>query len=170
MATPAGTEVDIPIKDEYVGQDRHNTYIIAVGELQFQASERRDIAYATTHLAGGLSRPSELHFATAKKTTRYLACTEEVWLVMEIKPSHLPLKTVDAHSDADWAGIADTRIWTSCGGVFISDLHIGGFCKTQQAIGLSSAETDTYAGASTASLALYVATFANEIGWGLQDS
>ena len=112
--------------------------------------------------------PTELQFAIGKNMMRYIGGTEDVWLVMEIKPGHLLLKSIDAYLDADWGGIANTRKSTSCGEVFTSGFHIGGLCKTQQVVGLSSAETDTYTGTSTAPLALCVATFADEIGWCLQ--
>jgi len=143
-------------------EDVQAPYRAAIGSLLYVAvATRPDILFATTLLARFCEHPKRVHWAAVKRVMRYLKGTD---YSLTYKQQAYPL-SIDAYSDADWAGDVQTRRSTT--GVLIST---GGgsaiiFASRQQnAVALSSTEAEFVAACEASKELTWLLMFLTELG------
>jgi transposase InsO family protein len=109
VKTPLDTSVHLreTLENEKLVDSRH--YRSAVGCLMFAAiATRPDIAAAVGIVARHMERPGESHWTAVKRILRYLKGSSSLGIVYREDK-----QTIEAHSDADWAGDLTDRKSTS---------------------------------------------------------
>ena len=93
----------------------HTLFRSTVGALQYLSITRPDIAFAVNKLSQFMHKPTLTHWQAVKRLLRYLKHTIQFGLQIYRSSCH----TLQAFSDADWAGDKDDRRST---GSFVSSL------------------------------------------------
>jgi hypothetical protein len=114
VGTPMITGCKISKNDE--SKIIHQTkYRSMIGGLQYLTHTRLDIANAIGVVARFQADPKETHLAVVKRIFRYLKDTMEYGLWYD----RSNVFTLQAYTDADWAGDTDDRKSTSGGAFFL---------------------------------------------------
>jgi hypothetical protein len=121
-------------------------YRSTVGALQYLALTRPDIAFMVNKLSQFMQKPLLPHWQTVKRLLRYLKNTLHFGL--QIYRSSSP--TIQAFSDADWAGSRDDRRSTCSYCIFLGKNLISWRCKKQATVARSSTEAEYKALANAA--------------------
>ena len=149
-----------PVQDRTPVSSRdHSYYRTQVGRLIFYTQYRPDMQYAVGQLSRHLAAPCVCHMVALKRCVRYLASTLD--RVLQLRPRRGDI-ACDAHSDADWAGLADRKS-VSGAMIYINDALLMSFSRTQNARSLSSCESELYAMGSTSTEALWIAGLLREV-------
>ena len=77
-----------------------SSYRSTVGSLQYLSLTRPDIAFAINKVCQFMTNPTDLHWSAVKRILRYLKHTSHHSLL----PHKASNFTIQAFSDADWAG------------------------------------------------------------------
>jgi hypothetical protein len=81
---------------------------LGVGSVLYAAiTTRLDIAYAVNLVSRFMKNPGEIHWKACKRILRYLHGTKKTGLVFRANGSKE--FTIEAYSDADWAGDHNDR-------------------------------------------------------------
>lgn len=134
-------------------------YRRAIGELQYLAFTRSDIAFAVNRLAQFVSKPTEEHWIAVKRVLRYLKGTIAHGLLLKRQP----LNILRAYSDADWAGNPTDRSSTSAFVIFLGDNPISWSSRKQRAVARSSTEAEYRSLATTASEVRWIQNLFHEL-------
>ena len=87
----------------------HTLYKSTVGALQYLALTQLDIAFTVNKLSQFMQKPLLPHWQSVKRLLRYLKNT--IHFGLQIYRNSFP--SIQAFSDADWAGSRDDRRSTS---------------------------------------------------------
>jgi hypothetical protein len=96
-----------------------------VGALQYLSLTRPDIAFAVNKLSQFMHKPTVLHWQSAKRLLRYLKQT----LTFGLQIYRTSCNTLQAFSDADWAGSRDDRHSTGSFCIFLGNNLISWSCR-----------------------------------------
>jgi hypothetical protein len=93
-------------------------YRSTVGSLQYLSLTRPDLAFSVNRVCQFMHHPTKLHWQAVKRILRYLKHTITHDLLLKRTLS----STIQAYSDADWAGCPDDRKSTGAYCVFIGSI------------------------------------------------
>ena len=102
VVTPAVNRNDDDDESEGASAEEHRSLRRIVGESQFLAPPRPDIAFATNRLARSLASPSKSDIIASKRLLSYLRVTRDLGLKLQVQNRACSILTV--FTDSDWAG------------------------------------------------------------------
>jgi len=137
-------------------------YRSTVGSLQYLSLTRPDLSYAVNRVCQFMHRPLKPHWQTVKRILRYLKHTISHGLLLH-RNSH---NTLQAYSDADWAGCSDDRRSTGAYCVYIGSNLISWSSRKQLTVSRSSIEAEYKAVANTIAELLWIHALLHELGIG----
>ncbi|XP_076958678.1 uncharacterized protein LOC143634502 [Bidens hawaiensis] len=137
VATPADTNSKLGHTSASLFSDP-TTYSSLAGALLYLTFTRPDISYAVQHICMHMHSLTEAHWNALKRIIRYLQGT----LAYGLHLSPAPNLSLQAYTDADWAGCPDTRHSTSGYCVYLGDNLLSCSSKRQPTVSCSSAETE----------------------------
>ena len=127
----------------------------------YLGQDRADIQFATKELARRMSGPTADDWASLKRLVRYLIQAPRV-IVLYVRQARQ--RTIDAYSDADWAGCPYTRRSTSSTYLMHGGHLLMSSSTTQTVVATSSGESEFYAAAKSASRLLGAAAMCEDLG------
>ncbi|OLQ05109.1 Retrovirus-related Pol polyprotein from transposon TNT 1-94 [Symbiodinium microadriaticum] len=139
----------------------------SLGRLSWLAMTRVDVAYYVSMLARGQANPLEKHERAMRSVLRYLKHVQGFKQV--VNPTGDNTLRLDCYVDASWGSEKNVDRKSISGGCIM----IGGFClkawsRLQQAVALSSAESELYGLVEGAKEALSIRRAVSHVfGWGL---
>lgn len=146
-----------------LNEKEHERYRSLVGAIMYIANiTRLDIAFRTGQLARFVSQPYKHHWKAAIRVLRYLRHNADYVATFGLNRSTngtIPLiaadirrgtSSIQAYSDADWAGCKATRRSTSGGIIRFNGDIISWISKRQKTVALSTAEAEYIALTETA--------------------
>jgi hypothetical protein len=107
-----------------------------IGALQYLSFTRPDISFTVNKLSQFMHKPIVIHWQSIKQLLRYLKQT----LQFSLQIYHSSCNTLQAFSDADWAGSRDDRRSTGSFCIFLGNNLISWSCHKQATIARSSTE------------------------------
>jgi len=117
-----------------------------VGALQYLCITRPDISFCVNKLAQFMHNPTDLHWQAVKRLLRYLKQTVHYGLQFYRATS----SSIQAYSDADWAGDRDDRRSTGGYCIFLRKNLISCSCRKQHTVAQSSTKAEYKSLANTA--------------------
>ncbi|KAM1306524.1 hypothetical protein ACFX2H_008899 [Malus domestica] len=141
------------LKDDGIPYTNPTAYRSIVGALQYLTFTRPDISFSVHQVCQFMQNPMVSHFTAVKRILRYLKGTMQLGLTYS--KSDL---TIQAFSNADWAGDPNDRRSTTGMVVFLGANPISWSSKKQQTVSRSSTEAEYRAMSTTTA----------EIDWILQ--
>jgi hypothetical protein len=134
-----------------------------VGALQYLSLTCPDIAFAVNKLSQFMHKPTILHWQSAKRLLRYLKQT----LTFGLQIYRTSCNTLQAFSDADWAGSRDDRRSTGSFCIFLGNNLISWSCRKQATVAHSSNEAEYKALANAAAELKWLQSLFGELGLAL---
>ncbi|XP_043704477.1 uncharacterized mitochondrial protein AtMg00810-like [Telopea speciosissima] len=113
-------------------------YRSIVGALQYVTLTRPDVSFAVNRVCQFMHSPTEDHWTQVKRILRYLKGTSTLGLFLE--KSHNP--TLQAFSDADWAGNSSDRRSTGGFAIFLGPNLLSWTSRKQKTVARSSTESE----------------------------
>ena len=138
---PADTPVEglkLCVKTNHVPVDE-GRYQRLVGKLMYLAHTRSDLAYALSIVSQFMQNPGEQHMNAIMRILRYLKSTPGKGILFT---KNVDCQSVDAYSDADWAGAIDDKRFTSGYFTFVGGNLVTWRSKKQNVVACSSAEAE----------------------------
>ena len=99
VVTPAVNRNDDDDESEGASAEEHRSLRHIVGESQFLAPRRPDIAFATNRLVRSLARPSKSDIIASKRLLSYLQGTQDLGLKLQVQNRACSILTVFTDSD-----------------------------------------------------------------------
>jgi Reverse transcriptase (RNA-dependent DNA polymerase) len=127
--------------------DDPHLYRSIVGALQYATLTRPDIAFAVNKVSQFMHSPTTIHWAAVKRILRYLKGSISHGILLQPAPNF----SLNAYSDADWAGSLDDRKSTSGFCIYLGPNIISWGSKKQPTVARSSTESEYKALAITSS-------------------
>jgi len=118
--------------------DDPTLYRSTVGALQYLCITRPDISFTVNKLSQFLHQPTVLHWQSIKRLLRYLKQTIHFGLQIHRSSS----TTLQAFTDADWAGSRDDRRSTDGYCIFLGQNMISWSCRKQATVARSITEAE----------------------------
>ena len=114
----------------------------AAATVNYLSQDRPDLSVASCTLARAMSSPRAADEVRAKRVIRYLRAYPQAAIVYRFQQ---PTELVLLQTDSDWASCKSTRRSCSGGLLKIGQHLIHHWCRMQNQISLSSAESELYA-------------------------
>jgi hypothetical protein len=156
-------------------QHQHERYRSLIGAILYAANiTRPDIAFSVGQLARYVSQPCRHHLRAAHRVLNYLRLnpnivatfggnSDQSQFTIKASNSEKGVSTIEAYSDADWAGCPETRRSTSGGIIRFNGDVISWISKKQKTVALSSAESEYIALTEVAKEVRWVQQWVNEV-------
>ena len=137
VCTPMVTGCSLSSNDESTVVHQP-TYRSMIGSMLYLTGIRPDIMHAVGIAGRFQENPKESHLQAVRIIFKYLEGTQDFGLWY---PRDADL-TLDAYTDADWAGSVDDRKSTSGGAFYMGSRLVSWFSKKQSSIALSTIEAE----------------------------
>ena len=108
-----------------------------------------------------MNNPGEAHWIACKRILRYLKGTQDTGLIF--RGNNSKEFTIEAYSDADWAGDTTDRKSTTGFVIMINDSVVSWLSKKQSTIALSTAEAEYMAISSTTQELMWIRQLLDEL-------
>ncbi|XP_024020919.1 uncharacterized protein LOC112091463 [Morus notabilis] len=139
---PIGTPVEeclkLCVEPNQVLADK-GRYQRLVGRLMYSAHTRPDLAYALSIVSQFMHNPGEQHKNAVMRILRYLKSALGKGILFTKNSDH---QSIEAYTDADWAGVVDDRRSTSGYFTFVGGNLVTWRSKKQNVVARSSAEVE----------------------------
>jgi len=132
-----------------------------VGSLIYVTITRPDISFAVHTVSKFMQSPTHFHLSAVHRILRYLLGTSTRGLFFPAGSS----PTLQAYSDADWAGCPDTRKSTTGWCMFLGDAPISRKCKKQDSVSKSSTEAEYRSMSAACSEVIWLRGLLSELGF-----
>ena len=152
-------------EEEELKAEEATLYRSVVARFNYLAPDRHDIMYSVRECAKGMARPKVKDMTKLKRIARYVLGAKRSKTHLWNQP--MP-KTIDVHTDSDWAGCKRTRISVSGGVIRLGQAVIKCWSKDQHNLAKSSAEAELYAANLGAEQALGIQTMMKELGYHME--
>ncbi|KAL4568673.1 hypothetical protein LXL04_024288 [Taraxacum kok-saghyz] len=131
-----------------------------VGSLMYITTTRPDIQFVVSFISRFMSKPTETHFAAAKRVMRYIQGTLDygIWYKKGGKGK------MEIFTDSDFAGDLTDRKSTSGHTVLWDEAAISWSSKKQSIVAISSTEAEYVAAASCACQVIWLREILEELG------
>jgi len=163
-ATTVDTPMEINVKyrrDEGQLLADPTFYRQLVGSLIYVTITRPDISFAVHTVSKFMQSPTHFHLSAVHRILRYLLGTSTRGLFFPTGSS----PTLQAYSDADWAGCPDTRKSTTGWCMFLGDAPISWKCKKQDSVSKSSTEAEYRSMSAACSEVIWLRGLLSELGF-----
>uniref|UniRef100_A0A2N9GFY6 Reverse transcriptase Ty1/copia-type domain-containing protein n=1 Tax=Fagus sylvatica TaxID=28930 RepID=A0A2N9GFY6_FAGSY len=137
-----------------------SSYRSTIGSLQYLSLTCPNIAFAVNKVCQFMTNPTDLHWSAMKRILRYLKHTSHHSLFLH-KDSNF---TIQAFSDADWAGSLDDRRSTCGYCLFLGRNLISWSSRKQRTVSRSSTESEYRAIAHASAELVWLCSLLNELG------
>lgn len=104
-AKPVSSPMASSTLSAFTGVEDPTLHRTVVGSLQYLSLTRLDLAFAVNHVCQFMHRPTKLHWQAVKRILQYFKQTISHGLLLHKTSSN----SLQAYSDADWAGCSDDR-------------------------------------------------------------
>eukprot|EP00971_Amphidinium_carterae_P334642 6470035-Amphidinium_carterae.1 len=129
--------------------------------LAYLAADLPHLQFTTNRLARGMSKPTVGHWNRLKRAARYVKQHARWSQTFEMQ---MPVRSIDAYTDSDWAGDALDRKSVSCAVIMMGKHLIKFSVATQSTPALSSGEAEYVANVKGASMALGMRSMTKDFG------
>ncbi|KAI3768676.1 hypothetical protein L2E82_19506 [Cichorium intybus] len=131
-----------------------------VGSLMYITITRPDVQFVVSYISRFMSKPTESHFAAAKRVLRYIQGTLDygIWYKRKGKGK------MEIFTDSDFAGDLTDRKSTSGYAVLWDGAAVSWSSKKQSIVALSSTEAEYVAAASCACQVVWIREILEEMG------
>lgn len=136
--TPVEEGLKLSVETDQVPVDKKR-YQRLVGRLMYLAHTRPDLAYALSIVSQFMHNPGKQHLNAVMRILRYLKSAPGKGILFT---KNVDCKSIDAYSDADWAGAVDNRRSTSGYFTFVGGNLVTWRSKKQNVVARSSAEAE----------------------------
>jgi hypothetical protein len=145
----------------YIGDPMEDPtlYRSVVGSLQYLSLTRPDLAFAVSRVCQFTHRPTKLHWQAVKRILRYLKHTISHGLLLHKTSSN----SLQAYSDADWAGCSNDRHSTDAYCVYLGCNLISWSSRKQPTVSRSSTEAEYKFVANTDAELLWIRSLLKEL-------
>jgi hypothetical protein len=140
--------------------DNPTLFRSTIGALQYLCITRPDISFSVNKLSQFMHQPRLNHWQSVKRLLRYLKHTLTFGLHIRQSP-HFSLQ---AFSDADWAGNRDDRKSTGGYCIFLRENLISWSCRKQATVARSSTEAEYKSLANAAAKIIWINSVLKELG------
>ncbi|XP_040996228.1 uncharacterized mitochondrial protein AtMg00810-like [Juglans microcarpa x Juglans regia] len=137
-----------------------------VGGLQYLSITRPDIAFSVNKVCQFMHCAKVSHWSAVKRILRYLKSTINYGMLFKSSSS----LTLQAYTDADWAGCPDDRCSTLAFCIFLGKHLISWSSKKQKTVARSSTEAEYKSLVTTAVELIWIQTLLRELGLFLFDA
>ena len=137
------------------------SYRGTTARLNYVASDRVDIQYATKEAARSMSKPLQSAYGGVTRIGKYLVGRPR--MIMHFKWQAMPA-LITTYTDSDWAGCEKTAKSTSGGIICIGGHMIKSYSRQQKTVALSSAEAELHAMVAASAETLGVIGLCGDMG------
>ncbi|XP_019082667.1 PREDICTED: uncharacterized protein LOC109125483 [Camelina sativa] len=159
VATPMASSPKLTLQSGLALPDGKE-YRQLVGSLQYLSFTRPDISFTVNRLSQFMHRPTQEHWQAAKRILGYLAGITTHGIFFSAKNDH----TLQAFSDADWAGDTHDYISTNAYIVYMGTNLVSWTAKKQKSVARSSTEAEYRAVANTSAELCWISNLLTELG------
>ncbi|CAH9141036.1 unnamed protein product [Cuscuta epithymum] len=159
VRTPLATRTKLSLTDGDLLADP-SEYRSMVGALKYLTMTRPDITFAVHLVSQFMHAPRTPHLLAVKRIFRYLQGSISHGLLLRPSTS---TPTIQAYSDADWAGCPDSSRSTSGFAIFLGPNLVSWKAKKQPTVSRSSTEAEYRAIAYTVQDTLHIRSILFEL-------
>ncbi|CAN6696448.1 unnamed protein product [Malus baccata var. baccata] len=160
-ATPLSTSA---LDHQFSLLSNPSEYRSLVGGLQYLTWSRPNLSFAVNLVCQFMHQPRQSHLQATKRILRYLKGTLDLGLWF---PKHSPPLSMNAFSDADWAGCHIDRRSTGGFCIFLGNFLISWSAKKQPTVARSSTEAEYRSLANTATEITWICKLLVNVGLAL---
>jgi histone deacetylase 1/2 len=142
-----------------LNEEQQFQYRSTVGALQYLTITRPDLSFALNKVSQYVQGPTDKHWAAVKRVLRYVKRTLDQKLQFQKSDN-----TLNAFSDADWAGCPDDRRSTGGFAVKMGSNLVSWSSKKQPTVSRSSTESEYKAIANVAAELIWIQSLLKELG------
>jgi histone deacetylase 1/2 len=142
-----------------LNEEQQFQYRSTVGALQYLTITRPDLSFVVNKVSQYVQGPMDKHWAALKRVLRYVKGTLDQKLQFQKSDN-----TLNAFSDADWAGCPDDRRSTGGFAVKMGSNLVSWSSKKQPTVSRSSTESEYKAIANVAIELIWIQSLLKELG------